>query len=152
MSRQLRLQLRRSLDKVLRTPDLPARPATGWVRAIRQALGMTQEQLGRRIGIDRKNVSALESDEVEGAVTLARLERAAAALGCDVHYRLVPRKPLEQMVADQAMVQAEKRMRRIAQTQSLEASAVAADDLQAMTRDLADEMVAGQTSDLWNDD
>src|ERR1700730_5246061 len=71
------------------------RPPKGWVRAIRDALGMTTTQLARRIGVSQPRVVELEQSEVSGSITLHSLQRAAEALGCRVVYALVPDKPLE---------------------------------------------------------
>ena len=47
-------------------------------------------------------MQALERREADGAITLESLERAADALGCDLVYALIPRRPLEEMLHDQA--------------------------------------------------
>ena len=78
---------RRHLDKRLarlRPIDELARPQRGWVRAIRDAIGMTSSQLANRMKVSQSRISELERAEVEGRLTLDSLERAAAALGCTV--------------------------------------------------------------------
>jgi transcriptional regulator with XRE-family HTH domain len=70
---------RRQLDKrlnLLSKPDVLARPPRGWVKAIRDALGMTAEQLGARIGVSQVRALALEKAEASGRITLASLDRA----------------------------------------------------------------------------
>ncbi len=81
---------------------LPARPARGWIRAIRDALGMTSRQLATRLDVSQSAVAQLERSEVAGSIRLDSLRRAADALGCDLVYALVPRTTLEQTVADRA--------------------------------------------------
>ena len=56
------------------------RPPKGWLRAIRDALGMTTRQLAARLGVSQPRVVALEKGEVDETLTLAGLRRAAAAL------------------------------------------------------------------------
>jgi len=75
-------------------------PKSGWIRAIRQALGMTAADLGARMGSEESTVLRMELNEAR--IQLGTLQRAADALECDMVYALVPRRPLEQMVDDQA--------------------------------------------------
>ena len=63
---------------------------------------MTQAQLAKRMGITQQNAAALETDELNGNITIARLERAAEGLNCELRYLLVPKKPLGETVANQA--------------------------------------------------
>ncbi len=101
---------RRALDR--RLPALTslaaqaATPRGGWVRAIREALGMSAADLAVRMGVVESTVLRLEHQEQVRRIQLDTLERAADALGCDVVYALVPREPLEHRVEQQAMTRA----------------------------------------------
>src|SRR6056297_2717580 len=100
-----RITARRILDNrltSLRDSDAPARPPRGWIRAIREALGMTTSQLAARLGVVQSRVPALEQAEAKKTVTLASLEKAANAMDCRLVYALVPRKPLEELVEERA--------------------------------------------------
>ena len=144
-------QKTRQLDEVLATVQLPQHPRSGWIAAIRQALGMNQAQLAKRMGIARPSLVQLEGNEIRDAATLASLRRAADALGCDLQYVLIPREPLAEMVADQARNRARKKLGRVNQSQALEASAMPSDALAAAVADLANELEIQRPSDLWND-
>ncbi|MFQ5417727.1 MAG: helix-turn-helix domain-containing protein, partial [Myxococcota bacterium] len=85
----LRNQLDRQLTSLRRTPLM--RPRRGWVRAIREALGMNGRQLAERIGIARSHLSQIESAEARDSVSLRTLRRVADALGCELVYAFVPR-------------------------------------------------------------
>ncbi len=96
---------RRQLDKrlnLLRNMKGLARPSRGWIKAIREALGMTTAQLAKRIGVSQPRAVAIEKAEAESAITLNSLERAARALDCRLVYALVPRDPLEELVSARA--------------------------------------------------
>lgn len=121
------------------------------MRAIRTALGMTQAQLAKRMGIARQNAASLETDELNGNVTLARLMRAAEELGCELRYLLVPKQPLQDMVASQARRRAEQKLGRVNESQALEASAMSADSLSDAVVDLAREMEMNRAADLWDE-
>src|ERR1700732_1529739 len=95
----------RHLDKrfaALRPLVKSAGPPKGWLRAIRDALGMTTAQFGRRLGVSQPRIVELEQSEVSGGVTLHTLQRAAEALGCRLVYALVPDRPLAETVREQA--------------------------------------------------
>lgn len=100
-----RATARRRLDnrlKALINPDALARPPRGWIKAIREALGMTTAQLARRLGVSQPRAVVIEKAEQENSVTLGTLERTAQALDCRLVYALVPRTPLEELVAERA--------------------------------------------------
>src|SRR5688572_30456840 len=99
-------------------------PAHGWIRAIRQALGMTTTQLAQRMDVTQPRIHELERAELNRGVTLKSLDRAAAAMGCRVVYMFVPEKPLEEILAGQADAVADQRLQQIEQTMRLEDQAV----------------------------
>jgi predicted DNA-binding mobile mystery protein A len=81
-------------------------PSGGWVRNMRDALGMSSYQLARRMGLSQTRVAQLEVAEVDGSIRLAALRRAAEAMSCTVVYALVPKEPLEDIVLRQAYFRA----------------------------------------------
>jgi predicted DNA-binding mobile mystery protein A len=99
---------RLSLDQRLVGLDaqIGLRPASGWIRTLRDALGMSAFELGLRMGVTQPRASQIERAEVHGSITLSTLERAAEALNCRLHYVLVPDEPLDRMVRRQARAQA----------------------------------------------
>lgn len=102
-SRSMRQLGRQRLDERLQgLRELPARsktsPRGGWIRAIREALGMPRHVLGQRIGVGEKRVQQMELGEARGSLTMESLARAAAALDCELVIALVPRESLEARV------------------------------------------------------
>ena len=77
-------------------------PASGWIRAIRDALGMTVADLGRRMGVSGSTVSEIEANERDGGVRLSTLRRTADAMDCVLVYALVPKESLEHIVTQRA--------------------------------------------------
>lgn len=65
-------------------------PPTGWIRAIRLALGMSSQQLGNKLAITRQGVQDMERREKDGSITLKSLQEAANALDMKLVYGLVP--------------------------------------------------------------
>lgn len=96
------------------------RPSRGWVRAIRETLGMTTRQLGARMGVSQPRIIRLEKSEVDGSITLDSLERAARALGCRVIYALIPERPLGDAMRERAALIADRQLASVEQTMRLE--------------------------------
>ncbi len=113
-----RTALERDLERHRTTPTTP--PASGWVRAIRDALGMSARELGDRVGLSQQRVVQIEAAERDRSLTLATLERVAAGLECRVEYVLVPIKPLDALVADRARAKAQVEVAGVQHTMALE--------------------------------
>ncbi len=144
-------QKTRQLDDVLLAANVPSRPRIGWIASIRQALGMSKTQLARRIDVARQSLDDLESNELKGTITLSSMRNVAEALGCDLQYVFVPRKPLEKMIAEQALRRASKKLGRVNQSQALEASAIETESLSRAIIDLTKEIEVKRPANLWND-
>ncbi len=114
-----REQLDETLKKFLPLKIVSA-PRKGWIRAIRDALGMTGEQLAKRLKTNKQRISRIEQDEKLGKVTLKTLRNVAEALDCEFVYGFVPRESLEQTVRSQARYVAKKHMSRSNQMMRLE--------------------------------
>lgn len=118
-------QLDRRFAKLKPYLPLTRRPAHGWIRAIRTALGMSTGQMASRMNVTQPRVSELEAAEAHGNITVKSLERAAEALGCRVIYLLVPEQPLNETLTGRARAMAERQFAAIQQTMRLEDQAVA---------------------------
>ena len=141
---------RRRLDERLKAfAGLGAAPPMGWVRALRDALGLTGAQLARRIGIRPAGLSELEKNEAKGAITLATLKRAAEALDCTLVYALVPNQSLEKMVEAAAKSAAHKQLAASFHTMELEGQGLHAADKREMVDELAAELAKAGGKQLW---
>lgn len=101
-----------------------SKPSRGWIKAIREALGMTTAQLGRRMGVSQSRIPELERDEARGKISLSSLERAAEQMGCSVIYVLVPHRPIGETLKMRAEALADRQLAQIDQTMKLEDQAV----------------------------
>lgn len=68
-----------------------ALPRAGWIRAIRDALGISQSQIARRVGVSRATVQQWERAEARRRITVHSLDQVAAAMGCAVALAIVPK-------------------------------------------------------------
>jgi predicted DNA-binding mobile mystery protein A len=136
-------EARRSLDRVLAPYRAlsPRRPPRGWIRAIRDAFGMTAGQLGARMGVTQPTVQKLERSEQEGTIQLNSLRRVAEALDCELVYVFVPREPLERAYETAAREVARRELRAISHSMALEDQAVDdADEDDRLRRFIEDEL------------
>lgn len=112
-----------SAAKSLRPKLVPA-PAFGWIRNVRKALGMSQKDLARRIGVNPKTIHSLEVNEVNSKIQIESLKKLADAMDCDFYYGFVPRKGLQATYEDQARKNAESHLARVMNTMALEKQSI----------------------------
>jgi predicted DNA-binding mobile mystery protein A len=118
-----REKLRRELDEALLPFRLARKGAcggAGWLKSVRQALGLPVDEVARRMGVRRWEVHRLEKAEKDSRIMLSSLRRAAKGLGCELVYALAPKEgTLKELAAEQRAVHeralAKKREEREAQ-------------------------------------
>ena len=143
----------RALDvrlAVVRNWPVP-RPHHGWLRAIRDALGLTTKQFSRRLGVSQPRVVALEKGEVDETVTLATLRRAAEAMDCQLIYAMVPNRPLVDMLRERAEAKANEQIDGVNHTMRLENQALTGDDQRRQREILIDQLLRGNLHRLWDE-
>ncbi|MFP6740162.1 MAG: mobile mystery protein A [Alphaproteobacteria bacterium] len=143
---------RRRLDRryaTLPPIDRFSAPGRGWVRAIRDALGMTGTQLASRMGITPPSLSALERSETRGTIRMSTLRKAAAALDCDLVYAIIPRQPLEESIRNRARALALRQLGDVARTMELEAQGVTDESVEDRVADYIRDNI--RESDLWGE-
>ncbi|WP_061179496.1 mobile mystery protein A [Caballeronia pedi] len=147
--RQLRLEQVQASVEVY--SDLTNRrpPPRGWLKAIRESLGLTERQQAERLGITGSTLHKSESAEAEERITLGQLRKLAEGLDCELVYALVPRKPLTQVVEDRARSIALQEVSSVAHTMSLEDQRPATDRLRKQVEQRTAELLRGRWSDLW---
>jgi predicted DNA-binding mobile mystery protein A len=138
--RNLRLkQLDRTLE-LFRGAQKVSRPRRGWLRAIREAVGISAGDLARTLGTSRQLPLQLEKAEAEDRITLKSLRTAANALDCDLVYALVPKAgTMEDLIENRARAQARKHVLGVEHSMALEDQAVGRIDeaVETETRRLA---------------
>jgi predicted DNA-binding mobile mystery protein A len=139
------------LDQQL-TPwhDLPyLRPRAGWLRAIREALGMTVRQFAKAAGTAPSTAQAAERAEARGDISLSTLSRYAEVLGCELRYVLVPRKPLMQVVEQRAEGIARAEVAAVHHSMALEDQATSKEQVERQISELRRRLLEGPRSRLW---
>jgi predicted DNA-binding mobile mystery protein A len=134
------VQARRRLDtrfRRLRSAAGEPRPHKGWIRAIRDALGMSGTELAARIGVSQQRVPQMERSELQDTITLETLRRAANALDCELVYFFQPRTSLDEAVKEQARKKAAQHLAPVAHHSRLEDQALDVDDEAAQLDEFA---------------
>ena len=149
-----KLMARQQLDKTLSgyaTAKQTTPPVKGWIRATREALGMSGKQLANRLNVSQPRIPRLEKDEVAGVVSLKTMRQAAEAMDCVFVYAIVPRKTLEETVRAQARKAAEARTQRVSHSMLLEAQNLSNNEQRASFDAAVEELVREMPKDLWEE-
>jgi len=126
-------------------------PPSGWIKAIRGALGMSTYQLAKRMGVNQTTTLRVEQREAEGKVTLDVIKKAAEAMDCKLIYAIVPKEQyssLDDIINEHAEDFARKILKRTEHTMQLEkqGTGVSKSELKKMVKELKDDM----DSRIWN--
>lgn len=154
MKKKQKRIIREQLDDTLKRFSnmvLINRPMRGWIRAIRDALGMNMRQFANRLGVSKSRIPRIEQDEITGGLTLKTMNRVADKLDCVFVYGFVPRTTLEDTVKKQAAVVAKKRMSRLMHTMDLEAQGLSSANANKALNNMIDEIIDSRSM-LWEDD
>ena len=124
---------------------------TGWIRAVRLALGIRAQQLGKKLSITRQAVVDMEKREVEGSITLKSLQEAAVALDMKLVYGFVPKDgSLDALIERKAKELAIQIVMRTSQTMLLEDQANTEERLQKAIEDRTNELKRDMPKTLWD--
>ncbi len=145
-------RVREQLDEALQAFTEMAsvtRPIKGWIRAIRDSLGMNMRQLADRLGVSQSRIVKIEQDELSGALTIKTLEKIADKLDCVFIYGFAPRSTLENTVRNQAACIARERMNMISHHMYLEAQELTNHHSKAAFESMVEEILESP-SKLWD--
>jgi predicted DNA-binding mobile mystery protein A len=113
-------QIDRKILLLKKVEDLSI-PSTGWVYAIRQALGMSLRQLGNRMGIKPQSVKELEEREKQGSISLNVLRQFGQSLDLKLVYGFIPlQESLEELINKRATELAKEIVNRTSISMKLE--------------------------------
>lgn len=136
------------LDQHIQGIQVCDAPSKGWIKAIRNAIGMTAAQLGVRLGISQQSVVSLEENEARDSITLSSLRRAAEGMDCRLVYALVPNKgSLENTIKNQARIRAMELLQAVDHSMKLEMQGVG--HLEEKILELTENFSKHPNSKLW---
>ena len=96
MNEEMAQIVRRSLERrlpALRGAQFAAqKPVRGWLRAVRDAVKLSQDKVAKKLGTRRQSYADMEAAEARGSITMNSLRRAAESMDCELVYFLIPRE------------------------------------------------------------
>lgn len=117
---------------------------------MREAIGMSTRQLGERLGISQQSAAELEEAEMTDSITLKNLKRLAHATGTELVYAFLPPTTFEELLQDQADRRADRVIRRVERSMSLEEQATDPNAQEQRKADLVAEYIRTTPRDLWD--
>jgi predicted DNA-binding mobile mystery protein A len=117
------LQLQQLNNKMLGFASLNqvAVPPTGWIKAIRTALGMSGQQLGNKLSVTKQGILDFEKREQDGSITIKALKEIGRAMDLQLVYGFVPNDgSLDALIEKRAQELATKIVLRTSNTMKLE--------------------------------
>lgn len=120
-NKSLQLQQLNSKMQAFAGPAKAGMPPTGWIKAIRIAIGMSLQQMGNKLSITKQSMQDIEKREKAGTLTLNALKDAANALDMQLIYGFVPKDgTIEKMINRKARDLAIRIVLRTSNTMKLE--------------------------------
>ena len=151
--RNNKLQFQQLNEKIEQLTDLQyvIVPPIGWIKAIRNGIGMSMEQLGKKLSITKQGVMDIEKREKEGAITIKSLQEIAKAMDMKLVYGFVPNEgDLEQMIETRAIEMAKKIVERTSNTMKLEDQANSKERIEKAIKERASEIINKTPKILWD--
>ena len=127
------------------------RPVKGWLRSVRESLGMSGRQFARRLGVSPPRVTSLEQSELSGSTTIKTMRQAAEALDCIFVYAVIPRESLTATIRRQAESLAGSRMNRVSHSMLLEAQQLSGSEQREAFAAEVKKLMHTMPKELWED-
>jgi len=102
------------------------------------------------LGITQPAVTQLELSEQAGTISLNSLRKVADELDCRLIYALVPKRSLETVVEEQARKVALNLVTKVSHSMALEDESISPVERSQRVIELANKLVAGARSDIWD--
>ena len=138
----------RALDK--KTSDLKSAKnivpqSSGWIKTVREAIGMTVSQLAARLGVTQPRITKMESNEDN--LKLSTMKKAAEAMNCEFVYYFKPKTTFQNLVDEQAQKKAEEVLKTVNVNMALENQEIAEDEA---VKDFASDLINTKIKQIWD--
>ena len=138
----------RALDK--KTFDLKSAKnivsqPSGWIKTVREAIGMTVSQLAARLGVTQPRITKMESNEDN--LKLSTMKKAAEAMNCEFVYYFKPRTTFQNIVDEQAQKKAAEVLKTVNVNMALENQEIAEDEA---VKDFASDLINTKIKQIWD--
>ena len=145
-------KIRDQLEKTLvgMAPLKDKAPFKGWIRSIREAIGMSGRQLAQRIQVEPSRIPEMEKAETQGNITVKSLRRAAEAMDCELVFAFVPKTSLEVSLRSQARKAAREKLGTVSHTMRLEDQGLSVREDAELQDKLVEDWVRNPPRWLWD--
>lgn len=138
----------RALDK--KTSDLKSAKnivpqSSGWIKTVREAIGMTVSQLAARLGVTQPRITKMESNEDN--LKLSTMKKAAEAMNCEFVYYFKPKTTFQNLVDEQAQKKAAEVLKTVNVNMALENQKIAEDEA---VKDFASDLINTKIKQIWD--
>jgi predicted DNA-binding mobile mystery protein A len=145
-----RTQLDKNFERIEKITPYIRRPKQGWIKEIRESLGMSLQDLGSRMGVIKQRVERIQKDEVSGKVTLETMQKAAEALHCEFVYILIPKEgSLDKSLTQQAHKLADEILNSVDSTMKLENQATSTQSKKDLHKKLVHDLLEKLDRRFW---
>ena len=144
-------QYREIIDKATKTVAALATPPEGWLRTNRKALQMPAKLILENAGIKKSELYRIEKAEIEGTLTLNKLRDTAHAMGCELHYAVVPKSDINTMIQEKARRHAIKLLRNASVHMQLEDQGTTMEQIELQIDEVANKLVKEMPDWFWGD-
>jgi predicted DNA-binding mobile mystery protein A len=128
-----------------------AMPPTGWIKAIRTSIGMSMQQLGKKLNVSKQGVQDIEKREKDGSITIKSLREIARAMDMQLVYAFVPNDgSLDALIEKRATELATQIVMRTANTMKLEEQANSKKRIEAAIKERATAIQNEVPKILWD--
>ena len=138
----------RALDKktfdLKSTKNIVPQPS-GWIKTVREAIGMTVSQLAARLGVTQPRITKMESNEDN--LKLSTMKKAAEAMNCEFVYYFKPRTTFQNLVDEQAQKKAAEVLKTVNVNMALENQEIAEDEA---VKDFASDLINTKIKQIWD--
>lgn len=144
-------QYERIVDKAYERACALRTPPEGWLRTTRKALGIPPKVIYRRLGISKNEFFRTERAEAEGAISLQKLRLTAEAMGCELHYAVVPKDTVGRVIENKARKHAEAMLKTAAMHMAMEQQATTAGQIENQVEKVVRQLIKDQPEWFWDD-
>lgn len=148
-----KLQIQQLSDKIEKLVAMATvvMPSIGWIKTIRTGIGMSLEQLGKKLSVTKQAIQDIENREREGSITIKSMHEIANALDMKFVYAIVPKNgSLDEMIEKRALEIAKVIVQRTSNTMKLEDQENSKERIQKAIKERAEEIINKTPKILWD--
>lgn len=147
-------QYKAIVDKASANLAQSSLPKEGWIKTMRNALGMSVINIAKNMGVTRASIYQSERLENSGGITLRQMEQIAGAMKCKFVYAIVPHNQfssVQDMINDQAKKKAIEVVKKASVHMALEAQDLSLEQREFEVKRIMNEILKDMPSDFWNE-